>query len=69
MRGVFRDLEQIIMAIGQYIDKHNANPKPFIWTAKANDILEKVSRAQAALTNRLFVLRTTLVWCLMVWEI
>ena len=54
-RGVFQDLEQLIMAIGQYIDKHNANPKPFIWTAKANDILEKVSRAQAALNNRLSV--------------
>lgn len=54
-RGVFQDLEQLIMAIGKYIDKHNANPKPFIWTAKANDILEKVSRAQAALNNRLSV--------------
>jgi transposase len=54
-RGVFHDLEQLIMAIGQYIDRHNANPKPFIWTAKANDILEKVSRAQAALNNRLSV--------------
>jgi transposase len=54
-RGVFQDLEQLIMAIGQHIDKHNANPKPFIWTAKANDILEKVSRAQAALNNRLSV--------------
>ena len=52
-RGVFQDLEQLIMAIGDYIDKHNANPKPFIWTAKATDILEKVTRAQAALNNRL----------------
>jgi len=43
------------MAIGQYIDKHNANPKPFILTAKTNNILEKVSRAQAALNNRLSV--------------
>jgi transposase len=48
-RGVFRDLEQLIMAIGQYIDGHNQNPKPFIWTAKANDILQKVTRAQAVL--------------------
>ena len=54
-RGVFQDFEQLIMAIGDYIDKHNANPKPFIWTAKANDILEKVTRAQAALNNRLSV--------------
>jgi len=43
------------MAIGDYIDKHNANPKSFIWTAKANDILEKVTRVQAALNNRLSV--------------
>jgi transposase len=40
-RGVFRDLEELIMAIGSYIDRHNENPKPFIWTARASDILEK----------------------------
>ena len=51
-RRVFQDLEQLITAIGDYIDGHNENPKPFIWTAKASDILEKVTRAQAALTNR-----------------
>ena len=48
-RGVFQDLEQLITAIGNYIDHHNRNPKPFIWTAKASDILEKVTRARAAL--------------------
>ena len=47
-RGVFRDLEQLILAIGDYIDHHNENPKPFIWTAKATDILEKVTRARVA---------------------
>ncbi len=51
-RGVFQDLEQLIMAIGEYIDGQNKNPKPFIWTAKANDILEKVTRAQTALNKR-----------------
>jgi hypothetical protein len=25
-RGVFRDVEELIMAIGDYIDKHNYNP-------------------------------------------
>jgi hypothetical protein len=30
-------------------------PKPFIWTAKANDILEKVKCAQANLNNSLSV--------------
>jgi len=43
-RGVSQDLEQLITVIGDYIDKHNADPKPFLWTAKANDILEKVTR-------------------------
>ena len=48
-RGVFRDLEELIMAVGDYIDKHNDNPKPFIWTASARDILEKVTRARKSL--------------------
>jgi transposase len=51
-RGIFQDLEQLITAIGKYIDHHNKNPKPFIWTAKANDIIEKVTRAQTMLNKR-----------------
>src|SRR5579864_7396664 len=51
-RGVFRDLEELFMAIGSYIDRHNQNPKPFIWTARASDILEKVKRARRALHKR-----------------
>jgi transposase len=50
-RGVFRDVEELIVAIGDYIDKHNDKPTPFVWTAKAADILEKVKRARAALDN------------------
>ena len=49
--GVFRDLEQLITTIGDYVDAHNQNPKPFIWTAKAKDILEKVTRARVALNK------------------
>jgi transposase len=48
-RGVFRSVEQLIAAIRAYIDEHNANPKSFVWTAKAQDILEKVRRARAVL--------------------
>ena len=48
-RGVSRDGEELIMAIGDYIDRHNENPKPFIWTAKANDVLEKVKRTRKSL--------------------
>ena len=51
-RGVFRDLEELLMAIGTYIDRHNESPKPFIWTARATDILEKVKRARRTLNTR-----------------
>ena len=51
-RGVFRDVEELVMAILDYIDHHNRVPKPFIWTAKAADILEKVKRARKTLNNR-----------------
>ena len=51
-RGVFRDVEELTTTIDNYIDKHNDKPKPFIWTAKAADILEKVKRARTALDNR-----------------
>jgi hypothetical protein len=46
----FCDLERLIMAIGDYIDRHNENPMPLFWTARANDILEKVTRARAEMT-------------------
>ena len=36
-----------ISAKTRSIDHYNENPKPFIWTAKAADILEKVKRARA----------------------
>ena len=51
-RGVFRSVEDLITPIFDYIDHHNDNPKPFIWTAKAADLLEKVKRARTALHNR-----------------
>lgn len=50
-RGVFRDVEELINAIDEYVDRHNEKPKPFIWTASANDILEKVKRARKTLDN------------------
>jgi transposase len=51
-RGVFHDVEELITAIGDYIDHHNESPKPFIWTARAADILEKVKRARRTLHKR-----------------
>jgi hypothetical protein len=49
--GVFRSVEQLEQAIKDYIDHHNANPKTFVWTKNAEDILEKMKRARAALNK------------------
>ena len=51
-RGAFRSVAALIAAIDSYIAEHNLDPKPFIWTAKAKDILAKVTRARAALANK-----------------
>jgi transposase len=48
-RGVFRSVPELVDAIETYIAHHNEHPKPFIWTAKASDILEKVKRSRATL--------------------
>jgi hypothetical protein len=31
-------MEELVTAIGEYIDRHNEQPKPFIWTATASDM-------------------------------
>ena len=48
-RGAFHSVRQLIDTIMDYIQHHNDNPKTFVWTAKADDILEKVARAWDAL--------------------
>ncbi|SCU88837.1 Endonuclease DDE (fragment) [Cupriavidus necator] len=50
-RAVLRSIPELVSTIEQYIDKHNRDPKPFIWTAKASDILAKVTRARAKLNK------------------
>ena len=50
-RGVFSGVPDLEAAINEYIEVHNAKPKPFIWTAKASDILAKVTRAWAVLNK------------------
>jgi transposase len=48
-RGVFCSVPELIEAIMGYIDGHNRDPKPIVWTAAADNILEKVGRARAKL--------------------
>ena len=48
-RRAFRSVSKLTAAIDDYLAHHNQQPKPFIWTAKASDILEKVKRGRVAL--------------------
>jgi transposase len=43
-RGVFRSIKDLETAIRQYIDVHNENPKPFVWTKTADQILASIAR-------------------------
>ena len=48
-RGVFQSVPDLIAAIEDFIAHHNRHPRSFTWTAKVEDILAKVARAQAVL--------------------
>lgn len=43
-RGSFRSVEELERAIEDYLNSHNENPRPFVWTKDANLILAKVKR-------------------------
>ncbi|MGV1015672.1 MAG: IS630 family transposase, partial [Methyloceanibacter sp.] len=51
-RGVFTSVPELVAAIDQYVAHHNTDPKPFIWTKSARDILHKVIRANARLSSK-----------------
>jgi transposase len=43
-RGVFRSVPALEAAIREYLEHHNANPKPFKWTADADLILNRIKK-------------------------
>ena len=51
-RGVFTNVPELVAAIDEYVAHHNTNPKPFIWTKSAADILQKVIRANGRLSSK-----------------
>ena len=50
-RGVFHSVPDLIEAIEAYLEANNADPKPFVWTATAEEILAKVARGRVALED------------------
>ena len=51
-RGAFKSVAELKGAIMEYLENHNADPNPFIWTKSAGQILEKVARAKQALESQ-----------------
>jgi transposase len=50
-RGVFKSVPDLITAIEAYLNAHNDEPRPLVWTASAESILEKVARGRVALNQ------------------
>ncbi len=48
-RGSFASVPDLIAAIEDFIANHNDDPKPFVWTKTAEEIIEKVRRGRVAL--------------------
>ncbi len=48
-RGVFCSVPDLIAAIDAFLAAHNEDPRPFVWTASVEAILEKVGRCKAVL--------------------
>ena len=48
-RGVFTSVKELEARLAEYIDTYNENPRPFVWTKSAKQILEEVGRARQAL--------------------
>jgi transposase len=43
-RGIHRSVNQLEAAIRDFIDAHHADPKPFVWTKTADEILASIAR-------------------------
>jgi DDE superfamily endonuclease/Homeodomain-like domain len=48
-RGVFGSLVELQAAINRFLAETNGDPKPFVWTARPEHILEKVRRGNQVL--------------------
>jgi transposase len=46
-RGIFHSVPDLVAAIEEYIRINNETPKPFVWTRKVEQILDKLNRCKA----------------------
>ena len=46
-RCAFPSVRSLEQTISGYVKHNNENPKPFVWTATAQEIIQKVNRCKA----------------------
>ena len=51
-RGVFTSVHQLEKCLRDYLLCYNENPRPLVWKKTVDEILEKVHRGRATLTER-----------------
>jgi transposase len=51
-RGAFKSVAELVAAIYRYIEANNQNPKPFVWTKSASDILAKARKCKDSSVTR-----------------
>ena len=50
-RGAHRSVSELERAIHEFLDTHNDDPKPFVWTKSSDEILASITRfAQRTVT-------------------
>jgi transposase len=50
-RGAFVSVPDLVQAIERFLAAWNENPRPFVWTAQLEEILQKIERARAKLES------------------
>ena len=50
-RGVFKSIVDLQAAINRFLAEHNVNPKPFVWTKSAEEIIAAVKRGHQVLDS------------------
>jgi hypothetical protein len=57
-RGSFRGVKELIAKIDHFVTHYNKNCKPFVWTATADSVLEKIERLTSNQRDRTLIHRS-----------
>ena len=53
-RGAFKSVLELTEAIHSYIETHNRNPKPYVWTKTAEEIINKLKPVYQMTNNTMY---------------